>query len=107
MDALSGPQRRVYSTIAIVYCTRVAASSLEYLALAMVMPFVWSGDGVLFLAWILTSTNKEGQESVKIPILICEFLICHSVLRIRVFKEPASYKRKDRIYLHLFMAQRE
>ena len=38
MEALRGPQRRVYSTMAMVYCTSVAQSSLEYLAAAIEIP---------------------------------------------------------------------
>lgn len=56
--AFKGPQQREYSTIAIVYCTRVAQSSLEYLAAAMVIPFdrPW-GDGDL-LAWNVFSAKR-------------------------------------------------
>ncbi len=48
--AFSGPHSRVYSTIAMVQFTRVAASSLEYLAAAMVIPRVFSGDDGRFCA---------------------------------------------------------
>jgi hypothetical protein len=41
-----------------VYWTRVAQSSLEYLAAAIVIPLVLSGDGDLFLAVKCTSKIK-------------------------------------------------
>ena len=58
-EDLRGPHRRVYSTMAIVYCTRVAQSSLEYLAAAIVIPLLPSGEGVLLMALKLTSVSRS------------------------------------------------
>ena len=57
-EVLSGPHSLENSTIAMVYWTRVAQSSLEYLAAAIVIPLVLSGDGDLFLAVKCTSKIK-------------------------------------------------
>ena len=59
-----GPHRRVYSTMAMVYWTRMPQSSLLYLALAMVIPLAPSGEGVRFLAAKLVSKYSYKRKSI-------------------------------------------